>query len=238
MAFADTRWSLVLRAGLDSPEGHQALETLCQQYIEPLKSYLLRCRFRPDSAEELTQSFFLKLIEGQFLELAQPEKGRFRTFLITALRRSVANDLRLANTVKRGGRVTLLSLDDATVVELHDRVATSHLGPDRLFDRDWALELLDRSIDEVEEKYRLNDKQNVFEVLQGALTWSSGAFDREAAAEQLGVKPGHLRVMIFRLREDFRTAVRRQILNTVASPGDVDDEMRELSLAVSGEWKV
>jgi RNA polymerase sigma-70 factor (ECF subfamily) len=238
MDFAATRWSLVLRAGLDTPEGREALNTLCQEYICPLRTFLLRSGYCPDSVEDLLQSFFLKLVEKRFIESADPLKGRFRNFLVTALKRSVANDLRRSAAVKRGGRVQLTSIDDASSFDLHQVVAARDLGPDRLFHRDWALQLLERSLNIVEKKYRLEGNHNVFEALQAALAWDSDGFDRELAAERLGIQSSHLRVLVYRLRQNFRAAVRQQVLDTISDPADVQNELWELSSALSGDWNV
>ncbi len=143
MNFADTRWSLVLKAGLDTVEGREALSTLCRNYIRPLKSFLLGFGYNTDSADDLLQSFFIKLLENGFIESADPLKGRFRNFLVTALKRSVANDVRRSAAIMRGGQVSMTSIDDSSTFDLHQVISAHELTPDKLFHRDWALQLLE-----------------------------------------------------------------------------------------------
>jgi RNA polymerase sigma-70 factor (ECF subfamily) len=185
-----------------------------------------------DEAEDLLQSFFAKLIESGFLDSADPSKGRFRNFLLLALKRSVANDVRQSKAQKRGGQVNFQSVEQLGTSL--DRIAVwSSPAPDQLYHRKWALELLNRSVDDVERKYRDTNRSQVFRALHGALAVNHEAFDSATAARELGVTPGNLRIMVYRLREEFRAAVRKRVLETVADPADLEFELRELSAAIA-----
>lgn len=234
MQFADTRWSIVIRAGLDTEDGRAALASLCEAYVGPLNEFLRRCGYGADRAAEFTQSFFLKLIDHNFVRSADQSKGRFRTFLLTALRRSVSNDLREQSRVKRGGHLQFVSLEGAFTSSDPEATASVLLSPDRQFDRDWALNVLDRAIDALEDRYAFEEKNAIFETLKSTLTYDWEAAEREAACDRLKITRPHLRVIISRFRADFRVALRRVVLDTVTDPADVDDEIQELMMALSG----
>lgn len=234
MPFVDTRWSLVLKAGLDTEEGRNALNLLCRDYIEPLTQFLVRRGFHRDIAEELLQSFFLKLLEKDFLQSCDPQRGRFRSFLITALMRSVANDLRNLKTLKRGAEIEILPLEEVAASNLQVAPRVGPLSPEQLFHRDWALQLLKHSLSLVEQRYRSKGKDAVFQILQPALAWDSETLDHTRAAEELGVTVPHVRVLIHRLRRDFKITVSEQIMETLANPAELESELLDLACALSG----
>lgn len=234
MAFVETRWSLVRRAAADTAEGRKALNTLCQQYAEPLQSFLRRRGFSPDQSDDFLQSFFVRILEQDALSVADPLRGRFRTFLLATLKNSVANDIRDASTLKRGGRVRVESLDDTLDVNLHEKLSDKNLTPDQYYDRQWALHLLERSLSALEKNYHLQDKSEMFQVLQPALAWDSEGLDHAAVSEHLKVERSHLRVIVHRFRKDFRGVVQQEVLETVSNPGDVQDEIKHLFSALSG----
>ena len=235
MGFAETRWSLVLRAGVETEKGREALNSLCHEYEAPLRDYLRNSGYNESIASDFLQSFFLKLLERRFLASVDPQKGRFRNFLIVALKRSVANDLRDARTLRRGGSANVVSLDSRTPSDKPIEVETHNLRPDTVFHRRWAIHLLQSAVDAVETKYRRAGKYAVFEALYPAIAWNSGSIDRTEVAELLGVTQNNLRVLVHRIRNDFRVAVRAEVLDTLSDPNDLDAELRDLAMALNPE---
>ena len=231
MAFVETRWSMVLRAGLDTDEGREALNTLCQQYIRPLYVYLRKVGYGVDQSEEYLQSFFAKLIERNFVAAADPERGRFRSFLLTALIRSVQNDKRDSTRIKRGGHVSLLSLSD---YEFLESIPDNKLSPDQHYERQWALALLERALKNVEEEYASRGKGEIFQEMHGVLALNEKSLDYSAVGARLGLESSRLRVLAHRLRKDFRRHVLSEIYETVENPDDVQEELAYLYQALSG----
>ena len=231
MAFVETRWSLVLRAGLGTEEGREALNTLCQHYTQPLYVYLRKVGYDAGRSEEMLQSFFTKLVERNFVAAADPDRGRFRSFLLTALKRSLQNDERDSTRIKRGGHASLISLSDYEILE---RIPDNKLSPAQQYERQWALQLLERALKNVEEEYASRGKGEIFQEMQTTLTLNEKILDYSAIGERLGLKASHLRVLAHRLRKDYGRCVLSEIYETVENPDDVQDELEYLFAALSG----
>ena len=220
-AFYTTRWTVVLQA---QDEAGTALEELCQRYWYPLYAFVRRRGHSAADAEDLTQEFFARLLSKRWLEAADQERGKFRTFLMMAMKRFLANEWDRSRRLKRGGDTAILSLD---TLGAEQRFANEPAAPEDellLYDRGWALTLLERTL------ARLAREQEAekFAVLKPALTADRGAFDCAAAAGELGLSEGATRVAVHRLRKRYRELFREEISQTVAHPGEIEEEIRHL----------
>jgi len=231
--FATTHWSVVLAArGKDAADSLEALEKLCRAYWYPLYAYVRRLGHAPADAQDLTQEFFARLLARDYLRAADPQKGHFRTFLLVALKRFLANEWRRARTDKRGGRVTHLPLDTELAEHLYQTEPAADLPADRIYERRWALTLLDRTMARLRGEFTAAGKAGEFDRLKGFLTADKTSFNYAAAAADLGVSEGAARVAVHRLRRRFREVFRQEVAQTVATAEDVDEELRHLLAAL------
>lgn len=230
--FPNTRWSVVLAARQPSPESAAALEAICRAYWYPLYAYVRRCGQPPHDAQDLTQAFFCRLLEKRLLDHADREKGRLRSFLIVSLKNFMSNEWRRAATQRRGGGQAHMPFDTAFA---ESRFATDRqsLGLDETFDQQWALTLLDLTVNRLQAELSAAGKAGDFEVLKGCLMADRGAIDYAATAKQLGVNEGAARVAVHRLRKRFREIYREEISQTLADGADVDAELRHLAAALA-----
>ncbi|WP_397568959.1 RNA polymerase sigma factor [Schlesneria sp. T3-172] len=237
--FATTRWSLVLSAK-DRPtaDARTALADLCRAYWYPLYALLRRrCRDRHE-AQDLTQEFFAKLLEQDFLKNIDPAKGRFRAFLLAAVEHFLCNHWDQQNAVKRGGGRRGVSLDllpfDWESGESRFLTEPSHeITPERLFERQWALALLERVLDRLRDEYRGAQKQALFETLQPFLTVDQDSIRYADVAAELNTTEAAARVAAHRLRKRYRALLRDEIAQTVATKADIEDELRYLFVVLS-----
>lgn len=232
--FVSTHWSIVLAAsGRSTPEGAAAFSALCGIYWRPLYAYVRRRGLSIEDAQDLTQSFFCRLMEKDALQHAEPERGRFRSFLLTSLKNFQANEWDRQQTQKRGGHVEFLSLDEIGQAEndyLTDETACI-LAPEVLYERNWALALLKRTTSRLAAEFAGVGKAGVFENLKSFLTGESGGMSYSQAAASLGMSEGAVRVAVHRLRGRFRDLLRAEIALTVANPEDphaIEEELRHL----------
>ena len=233
--FATTHWSLVVAASKRQlPEGAAALAMLCETYWYPLYAFLRRRGHNATNAQDLTQGFFATLLEKDYLHDADQERGRFRSFLITALRRYVSKQGERQHAIKRGGKLKHFSLDFETG-ESHYRVEPSHdVTPERLFDRRWALTVLDNALATLRRDYEAAGQAQMFDALKGFLTGEPQSPYQQVASE-LNMTEGAVKAAVHRLRKKYRGLIRSGIAQTLADPGDVDDELRSLQAALRGE---
>lgn len=228
-AFATTHWSVVLSArGESRPEANEALARLCQTYWPPLYAFLRRRGSSAHDAEDLVQSFFERFLADDFLGQVQQEKGRFRSFLLAALRHHAANQHRHQQTQRRGGARVHASLEEPGVLERCDAALATGLEPERVFDRVWAETVLAQAAAQVRLEYLTAGKGALYEGLRPWLAAEPKACEYAAAAPSLGLSEGALAVAVHRLRQRFRQAVRAQVAHTVQAPPDIDEEMRYL----------
>lgn len=228
-AFATTHWSVVLSArGEAHPEAHEALARLCQIYWAPLYAFLRRRGSTAHDAEDLVQSFFERFVAQDFLSQVQQEKGRFRSFLLAALRHHTANQHRHQQTQRRGGAWVPASLEEPGVLERCDAALATGLEPERIFDRVWAETVMAQAAAQVRHEYDAAGKQALYEGLRPWLAAEPKPGDYAAAAPGLGMSEGALAVAVHRLRQRFRQAVRAQVAHTVQAPQDIEEEMRYL----------
>ena len=234
--FATTRWSVVLAAGGErSTEGRQALATLCETYWYPLYAYVRRRGYAAADAQDLTQAFFATLLEKEYLRAADRERGRFRSFLLTALKRFLVKEWDRAHAQKRGGTHKGISLDVRSGETRYSQEPSHDWTPERIYERRWALTLLDQVMARLRRRYVADGKGDLFDLLKAFLTGESGAPPYSEVAAGLGMTEGAVKVAAHRLRRRYRELLRSEIAQTVAHPDEVDDELRLLRAAVRGE---
>ncbi len=227
--FVTTHWSVVLAAReKGSPESAAALETLCRTYWYPLYAYIRRLGRSPDDAQDFTQEFFAKLLQKDYLRLVAREKGKFRSFMLMALKRFLANEWDRAKALKRGGGLQACSLDFATAEARYAEGPANTASPDLEFEREWAFALLERVLARLREEYEQEGKPELFTALKGCLLGSSDMQPYADLARQLAMSEGAVKVAVHRLRQRYREHLRNEIANTVAAPEDVADEMHHL----------
>jgi RNA polymerase sigma factor (sigma-70 family) len=231
--FATTHWSLVLAAaGAENPHDRDALANLCQVYWYPLYAFVRRQGHRPHDAQDLTQEFFLRLLEKDYLGDVDRSKGKFRSFLLAALKHFLSKERARANTLKRGGRHTLLPLDALSAEDRYRREPEDNATPEKLFDRRWALTLLDQVLTRLGDEHETTGKRALFEQLQGCLTGDSHLLPYAELAVRLDMTEGAVKVAVHRLRQRYRGVLRETIAQTVADPAEIDDEIRQLFAAL------
>jgi RNA polymerase sigma-70 factor (ECF subfamily) len=227
--FVTTHWSVVLAAGHgDTTRAADALAQLCQTYWYPLYAYVRRRGCPPHDAQDLTQEFFARLLEGNWVAEADRQRGRFRSFLLSAMKHFMANEWNKAQTRKRGGGQTLLSLNDDSAENRYRLEPAEKATPESLFERGWALTLLEGVLARLEEEYRREGKQAWMEAMRPALTTDRGAIDYAEMASKLGITETAARVAVHRLRQRYRRLIRAEVADTVASPEEVEAEMHHL----------
>jgi RNA polymerase sigma factor (sigma-70 family) len=233
--FATTRWTMVSAAGgVCDGAASQALAELCQIYWPPLYTYLRRRGYDREEAEDLTQGFFATLLERQGLQSVDPVRGRFRAFLLTALKRYVINEHERAIAAKRGGPARLpLTLDFDDAERSFVRGLASGDTPDAAFDRKWATLCIDRALASLRAEYVESGKQAIADALLPYLTDGGQLPAYRIVADQLRMSEGAVKVAVHRLRQRFGAILRQQIADTVLSPAEADDEMRELIRVVA-----
>ena len=228
-AFATTRWTVVLSAGdPGSPQAATALDMLCRAYWYPLYAYVRRRGHSPADAQDLTQEFFAQLLEHHWVARADRHQGRFRSFLLMAMKRFLANEWDKVQTVKRGGRVQRvpLPLDAAETRYTQEPVDAS--TPEQVFEKRWALALLESVLSHLREEYVRDGKAVLFDTLKPCLLGSREAQPYAAVAAPLKMTEGAVKVAVCRLRERYRGRLKEEIAHTVASPAEVDEELRHL----------
>lgn len=228
--FSTTHWTLVLRARGDEPAAKAALSELCEAYWNPVFQFL-RCEGRKeDDSRELTQEFFAQLLSRGGVDKVDPQKGRFRSYLLGALKHFLSDRRRHENRDKRGGGAMVESIDSGgTDTSPGMQIADSARAvSDAYFDRQWALAVMDRGLNSVRAMFAETDKARQFEVLEPWLIGETENLSQSGAADDLGMSVGAVKVAIHRLRKNFREAIQAEIAQTVNSPDEVSEELRYL----------
>jgi RNA polymerase sigma factor (sigma-70 family) len=225
--FVTTHWSVVLATGRDSAPGRLALERLCQTYWYPLYLYVRRLGHRPHDAEDLVQSFFAQCLAKNYLQAADRQKGRFRSFLLIALKRFLANEWDKVRTQKRGGTVSTISLDGLRAEDRYALEPAKVSDPSRLFDRRWALTLLENVLERLRDEQTIAGRGEAFGVLKDCLG-GGGTAPYDELATRLNCSVGAVKVSVHRLRRRYRELLEAEIANTVASPDEIEKERRYL----------
>ncbi len=227
-----THWSVVLAAGREaSPRAATAMEELCRAYWYPLYAYVRRRGHTVEEAQDLTQDFFAHLIEKHWLAEADPGKGRFRTFLLTALNHFLANEWRHAHAAKRGGGRALMSLD-GTAETRYALEPASDLTPEKIYERRWALSLFEQAMGRLRRHYAAEGKTRLYESLAPFLSSEAVEGDYARLGKELDMAPGAVATAVYRLRQQYREQVREEVAHTVNAPGEIEDEMRSLLAAL------
>ena len=227
--FATTHWSTVLAAGDSaSPGAQEALEKLCRTYWYPLYAFVRLKGYPPEDAKDLTQAFFERFLEKHYVKEVVRDKGRFRTFLLTILQRFLCDQFDHSTAAKRGGGVSVIPLDTVGAEAQLDRSAASCQNPESMFERAWADTVVHNSVERLGEEYAAEGKASVFGELSQYLSRPADRAAYTATAERLGISADAVAMAVMRLRRRYRTLVRAEVANTVATPAEVDDEMRYL----------
>src|SRR5580700_10528621 len=226
--FPTTRWTLVVAAGDPRrKDARSALVSLCEKYWYPLYAYLRRRGYAPDQAQDLTQEFFMRVLEGRYLDRADPEKGRFRSFILTSLKFFVADEADRQSAQKRGGRA-VVPLEFSSGEDRYQREPAHDETPERIFERRWALSVLDRVVERLRNEFVQHGRPEHFERLKVFLLGQSDA-PYAALAREMNTSEGALKVAIHRLRKRYRELFRQEIADTVADPAEVESELRFLA---------
>jgi RNA polymerase sigma factor (sigma-70 family) len=227
--FSTTHWSTVLEAGRSSSvQSAEALERLCQTYWYPLYAYVRRRGFNPHEAEDLTQEFFARFLAGDYVANAAPTKGRFRHYLMSALNHFLCDAWDYERRLKRAGNRQAISIDAQTSDGRYQLEPYHDWSPDRLFERRWALTLLDQVLTQLNLEYERGDKARLFQQLKPFLTGDEEETSYADVAREQEMSEGAVRVAVHRLRQRFGELFRSEVAHTVSSPEEVAEEMRHL----------
>jgi RNA polymerase sigma-70 factor (ECF subfamily) len=233
-AFSTTHWSEVLEAGREnSTEAAAALERLCSAYWYPLYAYVRRLGHTPQDAQDLVQDFFARLIEHNYLQLADRNRGRFRTFLLTSLQRFLVNEWKKLRARKRGGGAPVVSWDEEQTENRYLAERTEADTPELLFERRWALALLNQVLARLQAEFVEAGKLQQWDQLKVLLWGEKTARPYAEVAVQMGLTQGALKVAVHRLKKRYRQLLRAEVARTVVSPAEVDEELRHLISVIS-----
>jgi RNA polymerase sigma factor (sigma-70 family) len=233
--FATTRWSVVLTAqDKQSSQCHQAMDGLCRTYWYPLYAFVRRQGCTSDEAADFTQGFFARCLEKDWLDSVDQNKGRFRSFLLAAMKHYMSNERARQRAKKRGGGKRIFSLDIQTAETRYKIEPETTTTPEQLFERQWALALLDTVLKDLQNQYQDEGKGDMFDALKPCLIGQSGSLPYGELAKTLQCTEGAVRVMVHRLKKRYRDLLRQHIAHTVATPEDVDAEMQHLRAILSG----
>jgi DNA-directed RNA polymerase specialized sigma24 family protein len=233
VSFDTTRWSVIAAVrGSDPEAARAALSTLCDAYWYPLYAFIRRWGADPEAARDLTQGFFASVLERRDIEQVRPERGRFRTFLLASVKHFLLNEAVRSRAAKRGGGVSPLPLAFDEAEGRYQYEPVDETTPETLFERRWALTVLERVIATVQARWQRSGRGAEFEVLKASLLGQGPSGGYAAAAHELGATEGAVKVAVHRLRKTFRAELRAAIAETVSDPADVDEELRYLERAL------
>lgn len=227
--FPATQWTVILAAGgTPSPDSSMALERLCLAYWYPLYAFVRRAGYSPPDAQDLTQEFFARLLKYNWVNHADRQKGRFRSFLLMTMKRFLAKEWDRTKTIKRGGRARLLPLQlDVSETRYTQEPADTHT-PEQIFEKQWSLTLLELVLCQLRRDYEYDGKGALFQALEPCLIGSRETQPYAAMAAQLGMTEGAIKMAVSRLRERYRERLKAEIAQTVASTEEIDEELRHL----------
>jgi len=227
-AFATTHWSVVLEAQGQSPAAQEALEKLCRTYWRPVYSFFRREGTGHEEAEDLTQGFFALLLQRRNFDDVRKEKGRLRSYLLTSVKHFLVSEHRRAVTVKRGRGQQPIPLEELTAIKRAEMEPADHLSADRIYERRWALTLMEQVLHRLKDEYDAGGNAALFDLLKQLLPDEPGAPSRAQIAAQLGMTDNALRQAFHRFRQRYQLLLREEISHTVAVASDVEDELRHL----------
>jgi RNA polymerase sigma factor (sigma-70 family) len=232
MPFTTTHWSVVLEAQTESPAAQEALEKLCRTYWRPIYGFVQRQGIGPEEAKDITQGFFADLLERRSLSAVRREKGRFRSYLLGALKHFLADERRRAVAIKRGKGQRLIPLEELTADERIEMEPADPVTPEQIYERRWASTLLERVLSRSKDEYRAAGNATLFDSLKQLLPDEPGAPSQADIAAQLGMTENAVRQAFHRFRQRYQLLLREEIAHTVATPGDIEDELRHLIAVV------
>ena len=227
-AFTTTHWSVVLEAQSESPAAQEALEKLCRTYWRPIFAFLRRQGRPPEEAEDITQGFFAQLLERRSLDAVRKEKGRLRSYLLGALKYFLADEQRRAMAIKRGKGQRFVPLEELRAENRVEMEPADPVTAEVIYERRWALTVLERVLSRLKDEYRAAGNAALFDSLKELLPDEPGSPSQAQIAAQLGMTENALRQAFYRFRQRYQSLLREEIAHTVATPGDIEDELRHL----------
>ena len=230
--FTTTHWSVVLEAQSELPAAQEALEKLCRIYWRPIYSFVQRQGVGPEEAKDVTQAFFVDLLEHKSLTAVRKEKGRFRSYLLGALKYFLADERRRAMAIKRGKGQRLIPLEELSGEERLEMEPADPVTAEQIYERRWASTVLERVLSRSKDEYRAAGNAALFDSLKQLLPDEPGAPSQADIAAQLGMTENAVRQAFYRFRQRYQSLLREEIAHTVATPGDVEDELRHLIAVV------
>jgi RNA polymerase sigma factor (sigma-70 family) len=232
--FATTHWSVVVAAGQSSaPTAQAALERLCRTYWFPLYAFARRQGNSPEDSQDLTQEFFARLLEKNYIAKADPDRGKFRTFLLRSLRNFLINEWKRVGRLKRGGGLEIVSIDTNAAEDRYAVDARDEFNPDAEYETRWAVTLIEQVLTTLRQEFNAADKGQLFEELKGFIWGDKSTASYAEIASQLNLSEGTVKVTVHRLRQRFRELLRAEVAHTVLRPEDIDSELRYL-ISVAG----
>ena len=230
-----TRWSVVVKATeTEAEEGRQALNDLCRAYWYPLYAFVRRQGYGPHEAQDLTQSFFAQFLARKYLKRADRKRGRFRSFLLACLKNFLANEWDRAHARKRGGDQTAISFDEQEAESRYRLEPVNAESPDRIYERRWALTLVERVLCSLQREYEKAGRVELFAALKPALSGGRNSLPYSEIGMQLGMNEGAVKVAVHRLRKRYKALFREEIRQTIAQPGEMEEEIRHIVAALAG----
>jgi RNA polymerase sigma-70 factor (ECF subfamily) len=227
--FPATRWSVVFRAqGVEGPDSAQALAEICRLYWQPVYSFLRRQGNKPQDAEDLTQGFFLQFLERRSLSTVEESRGKLRSFVLVALKRYAANEYQRSMAGKRGGSVPHISIDREVAEQTYSAEPFTNLSPDLLFEKQWAITLLESVLEKLRAEYLDDGRERTFEALKDRISADASSVPLAKVGADLGMTEGAVKVAVFRLRQRYRRLLHEQIALTVDDPEDIREEILHL----------
>ncbi len=220
---------------IESAGAEQALNQLCRTYWYPLYAFVRRKGHSPQDAQDLTQAFFARLLEKNYVAQADRERGRFRTFLLAALTHFLADEWDKARRLKRGGGREIISFDAASAEERYRLEPIDQLDAAKLYERRWVTTLFDQMLARLEQEFRDSDKGELFDCLKNSLLADSDSLSYAVLGRRLGLKEDAVKQAVHRMRRRYRELFREEIAQTVAGPGEMDDELKHVFAVLSGE---
>jgi RNA polymerase sigma factor (sigma-70 family) len=232
--FTTTHWSVVLEAQGESPAAQRALEILCRTYWRPLYGFVRRHGLGREEAQDLVQEFFARLLEHRNLDMVRREKGRLRSYLLVSIKRFLANEQHRASGVKRYQSGPHIPLDELLEPQIHDSELAETWSADRLYERRWALAVLEQVLMRLESEYQAAGNAALFDRLKEFLVGERGRPTQAEIAAELGMTENAIKQAFHRFRQRYRVLLREEIAHTVIAPGDVEDELRHLISVLRG----
>jgi RNA polymerase sigma factor (sigma-70 family) len=232
MPFTTTHWSVVLEAQSESPAAQEALEKLCRVYWRPIYSFVQRQGIAPEEAEDVTQAFFADLLEHKSLAAVRKERGRFRSYLLGALKYFLADERRRAMAIKRGKGQRLIPLEELSADERTEMEPADPVTAEQIYERRWASSVLEHVLGLLKNEYVVAGNAALFDCLKQLLPDEPGSPSQADIAGQLGMTANAVRQAFHRFRQRYQLLLREEVAHTVATPGDVEDELRHLITVV------